>query len=142
MTLAVVLAGLAFGEGVWRYSVIIYAPLVAWIVFEPTTRAVMRREFQTTGAAMRYRLVPALVPRASDAELAELAARDVVPLGAWVLRAVDTGKEVVVSAGRSSTALTDDGVVVVDLDDGGSAGWTDGGGFVGGGGDGGGGGGG
>lgn len=132
-TAAVAWAGLANVEGTWRYSVVVYAPVVGWIVFEPTAKAAMRRVFQTTGAAMRYRLVPALVPRASDAQLAQLAAVNAVSIGPRHLRAVDTGKEVVVSVGRSSGGYAADGFLIADAGD--SAGWGDiGGGFGGGGG--------
>ena len=99
---AIVWAGLANVEGTWRYSVIVYAPVLGLAVFEPTSRAAMRRLFRSTGTSMRYRLVPALVPHASDAQLAQLAALDVVTIGSRLLRAVDTGKAVVVSAGHPS----------------------------------------
>ena len=139
-TAAAVWAGIANVEGEWRYSVVIYAPMAGWIVYEPTARVVMRRIFQATGAAMRYRLVPALVPHASDAQLAQLAAHDAVSIGSQRLRAVDTGKEVIVSA-RPTGYVMDDAAVMggeggsSDAGDiGGSAGWGDGGGGFGGGG--------
>ena len=80
-TAAAVGAGIANVEGEWRYSVVIYAPIAGWIVFQPTARFAMRGVFRATGAAMRYRLVPALVPHASDAQLAQLAAHDAVSIG-------------------------------------------------------------
>ena len=137
-TAAAVWAGLANVEGEWRFSVVIYAPIAGLIVFGPTTRAVMRRVFQATGAAMRYRLVPALVPHASDAQLAQLAAHDAVSIGSRRLRAADTGKEVVVSVGDASGGYAGgDAFLVGDVGD--SAGQGDfsgdfGGGFGGGGG--------
>ncbi len=133
-TAAAVWAGLSNVEGEWRYSVIIYAPIAGWLVFQPTTRAAMRRVFQATGAAMRYRLVPALVPHASDAQLAQLAANDAVTIGSRRLRAVDTGKEVIVSVGSSSGGYVGGDAYLID-DVGGTAGGGDfGGGFGGGGG--------
>ena len=139
VTIAAALIGLANVEGTWRYSVIVYAPVAGLVVFEPASRVAMRSMFRTTGEAMRYRLVPSLVDRATDAQLAELAARNVVIVGKRSLQAVDTGKEVVVSAGPAwGHATGGDVSIVADAD--GAAGWGDGGG--GGGGDGGGGGGG
>jgi hypothetical protein len=157
VTIAVAWVGLAEVEGTWRYSVIIYAPIVGLIPFEPTSKLAMRRTFRATGAAMRYRLVPALVPHATDAHLAELVTRNHVLIHGDHLRAVDTGKEVIVSVNPpSSTSWTGgsaNDVVVGDIDGGGYAGGGDavgdggggfgdggGGGFGGGGGDGGGGG--
>jgi hypothetical protein len=116
--------------------VIIYAPIVGLIVFEPARRIAMRSLFQTTGAAMRYRLVPSLVAQATDAQLAELAARNAVSIRGQSLRAVDTGKEVIVWTEASGYF----GGEAAVLDDFGSVEMGDGGGgFAGGGGDGGGG---
>jgi len=106
VTIAVVWVGLAEVEGTWRYSVIVYAPIVGLISFAPTSKLAMRRTFRATGTAMRYRLVPALVPHATDPQLAELATRNHVLIRGVHLRAVDTGKEVIVSAHTSSTAWT------------------------------------
>ncbi len=97
-----------------RYSVIIHAPIAGWRVFQPTTRAAMRRVFQATGAAMRYRLVPALVPHASDAQLAQLAANDAVTIGSRRLRAVDTGREVIVSVGDASGGFAAGDVYLIE----------------------------
>jgi len=152
VTIAVAWVGLAQVEGTWRYSVIVYAPFVGLIPFAPASKLAMRRTFRATGAAMRYRLVPALVPHATDLQLAELATRNQVLIRGVHLRAVDTGKEVVVSAHTSSTAWTAGDALAgeaggdadeVDVGGGfdGGGGGFDGGGF-GGGGDGGGGGGG
>ena len=133
-TAAAVWAGLANVEGEWRYSVVVYAPIAGWIVFQPTTRAAMRRMFRATGAAMRYRLVPALVPQASDAQLAHLAAHDAVSIGSRRLRADDTGKEVIVSVGSSAGGYPEGDLFLLG-DVGDSAGGGDfGGGFGGGGG--------
>ena len=133
-TAAAVWAGLSNVEGEWRYSVVVYAPLAGLIVFGPTTRALMRRMFQATGAAMRYRLVPALVPHAHDAQLAQLAAHDAVSIGSHRLRAVDTGKEVIVSVGNVSGGYIGGDAYLVD-EVGDPAGGVDfGGGFGGGGG--------
>ncbi len=134
---AMVWAGLANVEGTWRYSVIVYAPVLGLVVFEPTARAAMRRLFRSTGTAMRYRLVPALVPHASDAQLAQLAALDVVTIGSWHLHAVDTGKAVVVSVGHPAGGFGSTELVFGDVAD--STGSVDfggdyGGGFGGGGG--------
>jgi len=135
VTAAVVAAGWANVEGTWRYSVIVYAPVAGAIVFGPATRLVMRSTFRTTGAAMRYRLVPSLVAHATDAQLAELAARNAVTIGGRTLQAVDTGKEVIVSSGRVSGRIAGTEVIVGDLDASGFDGWGDaGGGFGGGGG--------
>jgi len=134
VTAAVIAAGWANVEGTWRYSVIIYAPVAGAIVFGPATRLVMRSAFRATGAAMRYRLVPSLVMRATDAQLAELATRNAVSIGGRTLQAVDTGKEVIVSVGRVPSGLTRPEAIVGDLDAGGSDGWGDGGGGFGGGG--------
>ena len=130
VTIAAALIGLANVEGTWRYSVIVYAPVAGLVVFEPVSRFAMRSVFRTTGAAMRYRLVPSLVAQATDAQLAELAAHNAVNVGKKSLQAVDTGKEVVVSAGPAWGYM--DGEVAI-IDDAG-AGWGDGGGGFGGGG--------
>ncbi len=106
VTIAVAWVGLAEVEGTWRYSVIVYAPIAGLIPFEPASKLAMRRTFRATGAAMRYRLVPALVPHATDAQLAELVMRNHVLIRGVHLRAVDTGKEVIVSAHTSATAWT------------------------------------
>ncbi len=114
---------------------IIYAPIVGLIVFEPARRIAMRSLFRTTGAAMRYRLVPSLVAQATDAQLAELAARNAVSIRGQSLRAVDTGKEVIVWTEASGYF----GGEAAVLDDFGSVEMGDGGGgLAGGGGDGGG----
>ena len=133
VTTGVVLAGFANVEGSWRYSVIVYAPVVGLIAFEPAARVAMRSMFRTTGAAMRYRLVPSLVAHATDAQLDDLAARNSVTIGGRSLQAVDTGKEVIVSAGPASDGYVTGEVSVID-DAGSSAGWGDGGGGFGGGG--------
>ncbi len=113
-TAAAIWVGLANAEGEWRYSVVIYAPVAGWIVFEPTARTALRRVFQATGAAMRYRLVPALVPHASDAQLATLAAHDAVSIGSRRLRAVDTGREVIVSVGDASGGFAAGDVYLIE----------------------------
>jgi hypothetical protein len=133
VTIAAALIGIANVEGTWRYSVIVYAPVAGLVVFEPVSRFAMRSVFRTTGAAMRYRLVPSLVAQATDAQLAELAARNAVNIGKKSLQAVDTGKEVIVSAGPAwGYATGGDLSIVADVD--GAAGWGDGGGGFGGGG--------
>jgi len=92
----------------------------------------MRSVFRTTGEAMRYRLVPSLVAHATDAQLAELAAQNFVNVGKRSLQAVDTGKEVIVSAGPAWSHAVGEMSVIDDA--GGAAGWGDGGGGFGGGG--------
>lgn len=132
-TAAAVWAGLANVEGEWQYSVVVYAPIAGWIVFQPTARFAMRGVFQATGDAMRYRLVPALVPRASDAQLAHLAAHDAVSIGSRRLRADDTGKEVIVSVVDASGGYIGGDTYLID-DVGNPGGGDFGGGFGGGGG--------
>jgi uncharacterized membrane protein YgcG len=135
VTIAAALIGLANVEGTWRYSVIVYAPVAGLVVFEPASRVAMRSVFRTTGEAMRYRLVPSLVAQATDAQLAELAATNFVNVGRRSLQAVDTGKEVIVSAGPAWGHAYDDASIYGDAGDaGGAAGWGDGGGGFGGGG--------
>jgi len=141
VTIAAALIGLANVEGTWRYSVVVYAPVVGLLAFEPASRVAMRSVFRSTGEAMRYRLVPTLVAHATDAQLAELAAHSFVNVDKRSLQAVDTGKEIIVSSGPAWGHAVGE-VSVID-DAGGTAGWGDGGGGFGsgGGGDGGGGGG-
>jgi uncharacterized membrane protein YgcG len=146
VTIAAALVGVANVEGTWRYSVIVYAPVAGLVVFEPVSRVAMRSVFRTTGAAMRYRLVPSLVAQATDAQLAELAATNFVNVGKRSLQAVDTGKEVIVSAGPAWGYAGGEVSIIDDAgagggDGGGGFGGGDGGGGFGGGGDGGGGGG-
>jgi len=136
VTTAAALVGVANVDGAWRYSVIVYAPVVGLIVFEPVSRVAMRNVFRTTAAAMRYRLVPSLVAQATDAQLAELAATNSVNVGKRSLHAVDTGKEVIVSAGPA-WGYADGELAIID-DAGAGGGWGDGGGDFGGGGGGGG----
>jgi hypothetical protein len=108
-TLAAGLVGLALTDGTWRYSAVLYAPLAGLIAHEVVAARTLRRAFRTTGAAMRYRIVPALATQASDAELSQLAASNGVSIGPWLLRAVDTGNEVIVSTEYVPIIITGDG---------------------------------
>jgi hypothetical protein len=126
VTAAVILAGWSNVDGTWRYSVIVYAPVVALIVFGPVERLSVRSSFRTTGAAMRYRLVPRLVAHATDEQLAELAASNSVSIDGRLLEAVDTGKEVIVSVGRARGSFGGEAGVFEDV---GGADWGEGGGF-------------
>lgn len=75
----------------WRYSAIVYAPVLGFLVWETVESSIGPGRFQAVAHSMREVLVPDLVDAIDDSQLLQLARFEVVHVSGQTIRVIDDG---------------------------------------------------
>ena len=91
VTTAAAVLGVMTLNDEWRYSAIVYAPVLGFLVWETIKSAIGPIRFRAAAHSIREVLVPGLVDRIDDAQVLQLARYGGVLVGGQSVRVIDDG---------------------------------------------------